>query len=140
MRKQEAWDLASHPTEGGHYTPRKLVKALHPIARFCRGSSRRQTQARLTELNAVIYDACWSPDGKRIAYVWHQQRVNPDQDDPVEFVLSVTDPDGKNPVTPDGERERSRRPMWIGGKTYGGSLRRWMCRNNLRRRLKNLKT
>jgi len=51
------------------------------------------------ELNAVIYGACWSPDGKRIAYVWHQQRVNPDQDDLVEYVLSVIDADGKNSTT-----------------------------------------
>jgi len=65
------------------------------------------------ELNAVIYDACWSPDGKRIAYVWHQQRVNSDQDNLVEFVLSVIDPDGKNPVTLRTEKGREGPPAHV---------------------------
>ncbi len=58
------------------------------------------------ELNAVVYSACWSPGGKRISYIWHQVRANPDSDDPVEYVLSLIDADGKNPLTLRTEKGR----------------------------------
>jgi Tol biopolymer transport system component len=65
------------------------------------------------ELNAVVYSACWSPDGKRIAYIWHQVRPNFDSDDPVEYVLSVIDADGKNPVTVKTEKGRLGPPVHV---------------------------
>jgi RNA polymerase sigma-70 factor (ECF subfamily) len=58
------------------------------------------------ELNAVVLSACWSPDGKRIAYAWHQVPAKPDSDNPIEFVLSVIDADGKNPLTLRTEKGR----------------------------------
>jgi Tol biopolymer transport system component len=58
------------------------------------------------ELNAYIRDVCWSPDGKRIAYAWHQLRDNYD-DDQNEYVLSLIDADGKNPVTLRTDRGRA---------------------------------
>ncbi|MBX9625483.1 MAG: hypothetical protein K2X82_16880, partial [Gemmataceae bacterium] len=41
-------------------------------------------------------DYCWSPDGKRIAYVWHEAGAD---GAPTDSHLVVCDPDGKNPKT-----------------------------------------
>lgn len=46
------------------------------------------------ELNAEVMGACWSPDGKRIAYAWRRHNA-----DPPESFLSVIGVDGKNPAT-----------------------------------------
>jgi Tol biopolymer transport system component len=49
------------------------------------------------ELNAELMGHCWSPDSKRIAYVWRQ--TNPAPDGQTESFLMIVDVDGKNPVT-----------------------------------------
>jgi Tol biopolymer transport system component len=64
------------------------------------------------ELNAVVHSACWSPDGKRIAYAWQQRRVNP-EDDQTEYVLSVIDQDGKNPATLRTDKGRDGPPVHV---------------------------
>jgi Tol biopolymer transport system component len=49
------------------------------------------------ELNAELLGYCWSPDSKRIAYVWRQK--NPMPNGQTESFLMIVDADGKNPVT-----------------------------------------
>jgi Tol biopolymer transport system component len=49
------------------------------------------------ELNAELLGYCWSPDSKRIAYVWRQK--NPMPNGRTESFLMIVDADGKNPVT-----------------------------------------
>jgi RNA polymerase sigma factor (sigma-70 family) len=55
-----------------------------------------------------VYHACWSPDGKRIAYHWHEEIPKPDGEKYPEGVenykwhasrLTVADADGKNAKT-----------------------------------------
>jgi Tol biopolymer transport system component len=61
-----------------------------------------------------VFDGfCWSPDGKRIAYVWGQVPEKKDQD--VEWSLVVADADGKNPVTIATEKTLSTSPIVMTG-------------------------
>jgi Tol biopolymer transport system component len=55
------------------------------------------------ELNAELMGHCWSPDSKRIAYVWRQ--TNPAPGAQTESFLMIVDADGKNPVTLVTEKE-----------------------------------
>src|SRR5262249_23994591 len=57
------------------------------------------------ELNADIQGYCWSPDGKRVAYVWRQSGGKADQE--TESFLMVVDADGKNAVTVLSEKGES---------------------------------
>jgi len=53
--------LASHPTEGGHYTSRKFSEGPAPPSRvFVVDLPGGKPKPVSPELNAVIYDACWS--------------------------------------------------------------------------------
>ncbi|HEX4607237.1 MAG TPA: hypothetical protein VH092_03445, partial [Urbifossiella sp.] len=51
-------------------------------------------------LNAEVQGYCWSPDGRRIAYVWRE--THPPGTDPMTETsshLTVSDPDGANQRT-----------------------------------------
>ncbi|HJZ55926.1 MAG TPA: sigma-70 family RNA polymerase sigma factor, partial [Gemmataceae bacterium] len=53
-------------------------------------------------LNAEILGFCWSPDGKRIAYVWreaHEGKFEDAQNKQTQSHLVTCDPDGKNQKT-----------------------------------------
>jgi RNA polymerase sigma factor (sigma-70 family) len=50
-------------------------------------------------LNGEQFRACWSPDGKKIAYSWHTKLEGKPVAEEVESVLVVCDPDGKNQKT-----------------------------------------
>jgi RNA polymerase sigma factor (sigma-70 family) len=57
--------------------------------------------------NGEVWSYCWSPDGKRIAYTWHQVHAGKPDDAAgmeTESVLVVCDPDGKNAKTVATER------------------------------------
>jgi RNA polymerase sigma factor (sigma-70 family) len=53
-------------------------------------------------LSGDFMGMCWSPDSKRIAYAWRQEKAAPGQQ--IESHLIVADADGKNPVTIATER------------------------------------
>jgi RNA polymerase sigma factor (sigma-70 family) len=83
---------------------RVLFAAANPKVRYAHllfvvdvpgGKPRQLTQ----ELNAEIMGYCWSPDGKRIAYVWRQHHDKPAADQVTESFLMAVDADGRNPVT-----------------------------------------
>jgi dipeptidyl aminopeptidase/acylaminoacyl peptidase len=59
------------------------------------GKPRRVDEA----MNSEIMGACWSPDGKRIAYIWRQHDAKLKADDDVASFLIVADLDGKNAKT-----------------------------------------
>lgn len=67
-------------------------------------ATKKATPVEGLDRNAIISGQCWSPDGKRIAYLWVR---NPNRNlTPQEFktieterVLTVSDPDGKNAKT-----------------------------------------
>ncbi len=72
------------------------------------------------ELNALVETACWSPDGKRIAYCWRRLE---ERDDPLDsgyqtdHTLQVIDADGGNPTVLHAEKGEARRvylsrPQW----------------------------
>jgi RNA polymerase sigma factor (sigma-70 family) len=56
-------------------------------------------------LNGTVHGICWSPDGKRIAYVWEQETM-PNGDG--EAHVMVCDPDGKNAKSIASETEKFR--------------------------------
>jgi len=61
-------------------------------------ASGKVTKVEDVPLNAEIQGYCWSPDGKKIAYVWrevHQRKPEDVQDKETESSLVVCDPDGK---------------------------------------------
>ena len=43
--------------------------------------------------------ACWSPDGQQIAYAWCPLIENPTATEEGEFFLTLTDVEGRRPVT-----------------------------------------
>jgi dipeptidyl aminopeptidase/acylaminoacyl peptidase len=73
---------------------RKLAVGLY-VVDVERGKPRRVDEA----MNSELMGACWSPDGKRIAYIWRQHDEKFKADDEVESFLIVADPDGKNAKT-----------------------------------------
>ena len=38
-------------------------------------ATKKVTEVRDVPKNAIVYYACWSPDGKQIAYTWQQQHT-----------------------------------------------------------------
>ena len=53
-------------------------------------------------LNGELLSYCWSPDGKRIAYIWrqvHEGELGDVREKETESHLVVCDPDGKNQRT-----------------------------------------
>jgi Tol biopolymer transport system component len=50
-------------------------------------------------LNAEFMGYTWSPDGKRVAYIWRQRHEKPEADQETESFLIVSDADGKNAKT-----------------------------------------
>jgi dipeptidyl aminopeptidase/acylaminoacyl peptidase len=64
------------------------------------------------ELDGGLGGACWSPDGKRIAYVW-VNASDKEGDGQTETILMVADVDGKNSATLLSEkRQRSDVSLW----------------------------
>ena len=60
------------------------------------------TLVRDVSLNGDVHGYCWSPDGKRIAYIWQEVpegKPEEKRDRETESVLVVCDPDGGNPKT-----------------------------------------
>jgi Tol biopolymer transport system component len=51
------------------------------------------------ELNADFMGHCWSPDGRRVAYVWRQLHADGKNDRETESFLMVVGADGKDPAT-----------------------------------------
>jgi hypothetical protein len=69
-------------------------------------------------LNADIQGYCWSPDGKRIAYVWreiHAGNAEDNREKETESHLVVCDPDGKNQKTIVTEKGTYPATVTIGG-------------------------
>ena len=67
-------------------------------------------------LNADVQGFCWSPDGKRIAYVWRER--HPPGTDPMTETsshLTVCDPDGANQRTILSEKGQHAQAMTLGG-------------------------
>ncbi len=61
-----------------------------------------QSRVVSPELNAETVYACWSPDGNRIAYTWHQFQEKPG--DPIEAFLCIIGVDGKNQINVTSEK------------------------------------
>jgi dipeptidyl aminopeptidase/acylaminoacyl peptidase len=67
------------------------------------GKPRRVDEAT----NSEAMGACWSPDGKRIAYIWRQHDEQAKADQETESFLIVADADGKNAKTIVTEKAKS---------------------------------
>jgi Tol biopolymer transport system component len=73
---------------------KKLAAGLY-VVDMDGGKPRRVDEA----MNSELMGACWSPDGKQIAYIWRQHDDKFKADDDVESFLIVADADGKNAKT-----------------------------------------
>jgi len=74
------------------------------------------TPVKDVPLNAELLGFCWSPDGRRIAYVWRE--THPPGTDPnteTQSHLTVCDPDGANQRTILSEKGRSTGDIVLGG-------------------------
>ena len=81
-------------------------------------STGKTTPVTDVPLNAEIQAYCWSPDGKRIAYVWrevHAGKPEDNRDKETESHLVVCDPDGKNQKTIATEKGSYPAAVTIGG-------------------------
>lgn len=65
-------------------------------------------------LNGEMMSFCWSPDGKRIAYVWRQLHDQPGANLATESQLVVADADGNNPAPIATERAPNAGTITIG--------------------------
>jgi RNA polymerase sigma factor (sigma-70 family) len=102
---------------GGRLSPdgRKVLCLFSPPQREKSGlfvldiESRKSLRVEGQPLNGVIlnYCYCWSPDGKRIAYAWHQVHEKGEANQETESHLVVADADGKNQVTIASEKAKS---------------------------------
>ena len=66
------------------------------------GKPRRVSQELNGRFDALGY--CWSPDGKRIAYVWENSPEDRTEGQETETFLMLVDADGRNPVTAVSEK------------------------------------
>lgn len=114
-------DPAFHPM-GGRFSPdgRRVLFGLERKADKTRWAhqlavydlvSKKTTPVADVPLNAEIQSACWSPDGKQIAWSWHlaYDRTQPKaEEQEIEWHVTVCDPDGKNPKTIASEKGKAR--------------------------------
>jgi RNA polymerase sigma factor (sigma-70 family) len=78
----------------------------------------RNTPVADVPLNAELQGFCWSPDGKRIAYVWrevHAGDLKDTQDKDTVSSVVTCDPDGKNQKTILTETGKGQLQLTLGG-------------------------
>jgi Tol biopolymer transport system component len=106
--------FADAPPEGPHR--HGMVRRLYLLDI----ATKKVTEVRDVPKNAIVYYACWSPDGKQIAYTWQQQHTEllkewaekpvldpEDYQRETESFLIVADADGSNPRTIVSEKANS---------------------------------